>query len=170
MASQQWGSPLLLVPGGRQKGHTSWWSRNSRLLVIYWSSDRVPGTGQPVGEHWRTQFVSWPSAPLLIIYQVHLSGCGTQAVKSHFRHLATAEKKIKKMQKTADASQRTYLLFFCVFFLFGMLVHSYILFHAINFCSSFLLWPPKVSDNELLSRVSAAVIVYKMYNFTVNQI
>lgn len=56
------------------------------------------------------------------------------------------------------------------FFLFWVLVHSYILFHAIDFCSSFLLRPPNVSDNELLSRVSAAVIAYKMYNFTVNQI
>lgn len=144
MPSQQWGSPLLLVPGGRQKGHTSWWSRNSRLLVIYWPSDRVPGTRQPVGERWRTQFMSWPSAPLLIIYQVHLSGCGTQAVKSHFRHLATAKKKKKNAENCRCITKNIPLVLLFVFFFLGCWSTAVFYFmpsiSAAVFCCGLLTW------------------------------
>lgn len=82
--------------------------------------------------------------------------------------------KKKKMQNAApDASQRTgppVLLFVFSFFFLGCLSTARLYFMPSVCCSSFPRRPPNVSGNELLSSVSAAVIAYKMYNFTVNQI
>lgn len=79
-------------------------------------------------EHWGTWFMSWTSTPLLIIHHVHLSGCGTQAEKPYFRHLAIARK--KKSRKLAGA--------FCSSFWDACACQS-ILFHAIGSCCSSLL-------------------------------
>lgn len=115
----------------------------------WWSTDPhtgFQGPGSRLGK--AEEPSSCPDPPPLCSLSIRFtySGCGTQAEKSHFRHLATAGK--KKMQKAPDSSQRTVppvLLFVLFFFFFlGCLSTARLYFmpsvSAAVFCCGFLTW------------------------------
>lgn len=120
-------------------------------------------------ERWRTYSMSWPRTPVLIIYPVRWSGGWDTSREIPISDIwQLLEIKCWTLPMHQCVKNMALFIFFVPSFFWD--THSYILFHAISSCSSSLSQPPNVSSNELLSRVSAAVIAYKMYNFTVNQI